>query len=289
MKTLATPTCLIALAACSWGAQAQERPSNPDTNLAPTISREASRSTTTGAAERFSGNARITSLFAATAPSRVTGGQVTFEAGARTAWHSHPLGQTLIVTAGTGRIQFWGGAIQEIRTGDVVSIPPATKHWHGASPGSSMTHLAIQEQADGKTADWFEKVSDAQYGSAATATPPAPDKNSRAQQLFGEIAPKFAELTDQVLYADVWERPGLSKRDRSLVTVSALIAMNRPDQLRSHLGLASQNGLTREELAETITHLAFYSGWPSSVSAAIIAKEVLPPKSLNAGEAPRSN
>ncbi len=187
------------------------------------------------------------------------------------------MGQTLIVTAGTGRIQFWGGAIQEIRTGDVVSIPPATKHWHGASPGSSMTHIAIQEQADGKTADWHEKVTDEQYGIVASAPSIAPEKNSRAQQLFGEIAPKFAELTDQVLYADVWERPGLSKRDRSLITVSALIALNRPDQLRSHLGLASKNGLTREELVEAITHLAFYSGWPSSVSAATIAKEVLLP------------
>lgn len=279
MKTLITPVCLIVLAACSWGAQAQQMSSQPDPRSAPVISREASRSATLGSAERFSGNARITGLFSANAPSRVTGGQVTFEAGARTAWHSHPLGQTLIVTAGTGRIQFWGGAIQEIRTGDVVSIPPAIKHWHGASPGSSMTHIAIQEQVDGKTADWFEKVNDAQYGVATTtkAAAPAPDRNSRAQQLFGELAPKFAELTDQVLYADVWERPGLSKRDRSLITVSALVAMNRPDQLRSHLALASQNGLSREELAETITHLAFYSGWPSSVTAATIAKEVLPP------------
>ena len=144
-----------------------------------------------------------------------------------------------------------------------------------------MTHIAVQEQRDGKTAEWFEKVTDAQYGivaEAAAQPSPAPNKNSRAQQLFGEIAPKFAELTDDVLYADVWERPGLSKRDRSLITVSALIAMNRPDQLRSHLGLARQNGLTREELAEAITHLAFYSGWPSSVTAATIAKEVLPPK-----------
>ena len=99
-----------------------------------------------------------------------------------------------------------------------------------------------------------------------------------AQQLYGEIAPKFAELTDQVLYADIWERQGLSKRDRSLITVSALIALNRPDQLRSHLGLASKNGLTREELVEAITHLAFYSGWPNSVTAATIAKEVLLPE-----------
>ncbi len=273
MKILTKPICLIALAAISSGALAQDRDLPPSAS----ISREATRLVTEGASDRFTGTAKITSLFTAKEPSRVTGGQVTFAPGARTAWHSHPVGQTLIVTAGTGRIQFWGGVIQEIKTGDVVSIPPATKHWHGASPGSSMTHIAIQEQADGKTADWFEKVTDEQYGIADTAKPSVSNKNSRAQQLFGEITPKFAELTDNVLYADVWERPGLSKRDRSLITVSALIALNRPDQLRSHFGLASQNGLTREELAEAITHLAFYSGWPSSVSAATIAKEVLLP------------
>lgn len=274
MKMLTKPICLIALAAVSSGTFAQERDLTPSA----VISREAARPVTQGTNERFTGTARIISLFTANAPSRVTGGQVSFEPGARTAWHSHPLGQTLIVTSGTGRIQFWGGVIQEIRTGDVVSIPPATKHWHGASPGSSMTHIAIQEQADGKTTDWHEKVTDEEYGIVASAPSTAPDKNSRAQQLFGEIAPKFSELTDKVLYADVWERAGLSKRDRSLITVSALIALNRPDQLRSHIELASKHGLTREELAEAITHLAFYSGWPSSVSAATIAKEVLPPK-----------
>ncbi len=97
---------------------------------------------------------------------------------------------------------------------------------------------------------------------------------SRTQQLMGDIAPKLAELTDDVLYADIWERPQLSQRDRSLVTVSALIALNRPDQLRSHLIRAKANGLTQEQLVETITHMAFYSGWPSAVSAVAIAKEV---------------
>lgn len=97
---------------------------------------------------------------------------------------------------------------------------------------------------------------------------------SRAQQLMGSTAPKLADLTDEVLYGDIWERPQLSKRDRSLVTVSALIAMNRPDQLRSHLAIAKQNGLTEEELTETITHMAFYAGWPNAVSAVAIAKEV---------------
>lgn len=97
---------------------------------------------------------------------------------------------------------------------------------------------------------------------------------SRAQQLMGDIAPKMAELTDQVLYGDIWERPQLSKRDRSLVTVSALIAMNRLDQLRSHLVIARKNGLTEEELIETMTHLAFYAGWPNAVAAIAVAKDV---------------
>jgi 4-carboxymuconolactone decarboxylase len=110
-----------------------------------------------------------------------------------------------------------------------------------------------------------------QTPAASDAAPAA--QPSRAQQLMGATAPKLAELTDDVLYADIWERTDLSKRDRSLVTVTALIALNRPDQLRSHLKLARQNGVTKEELVETITHMAFYSGWPSAVSAVAIAKE----------------
>jgi len=101
---------------------------------------------------------------------------------------------------------------------------------------------------------------------------------TRAQQLMGDVAPKLAELTDSVLFGDVWERPGLAKRDRSLVTISALIAMNRPDQLRSHLALARQNGVTETEIVEAITHLAFYAGWPNAVGAVAIAREVFAKK-----------
>jgi 4-carboxymuconolactone decarboxylase len=101
---------------------------------------------------------------------------------------------------------------------------------------------------------------------------------TRAQTLMGDTAPKLAELTDKVLYGDVWERPQLSKRDRSLVTVSALVAMNRPDQLRSHLARARANGLTEEELVEAITHLAFYSGWPNAVTAVGVARDVFAAK-----------
>lgn len=104
------------------------------------------------------------------------------------------------------------------------------------------------------------------------------EQQTRAQQLMGDIAPKLAELTDNVLFGDVWERPGLSKRDRSLVTVSALIALNRPDQLRSHLIRARENGVTQEEVVEAITHLAFYSGWPNAVAAVGVAREVFQKK-----------
>ena len=120
-------------------------------------------------------------------------------------------------------------------------------------------------------------------GSSSRTPSPAPAASgsvqpTRAQQLMGDIAPKLAELTDNVLFGDVWERPGLSKRDRSLATVSALVAMNRPDQLRSHLALARENGLTQEELIEAITHLAFYAGWPSAITAISVAKEVFQTK-----------
>ena len=282
MKRFALSLILAAMVSSSWGAAPQETGKAAGSDSAPSamISREASRTATKGAEDRFTGNVRVISLFPANAPAKATGGQVSFDAGARTAWHTHPMGQTLIVTTGAGRVQFWGGPIQEIKPGDVVWIPPGQKHWHGAAPTTPMTHISVQEQVDGKTSEWFEKVTDEQYGvvASAPAAAPASNKNSRAQQLFGEFAPKFAQLTDDVLYADVWERPGLSKRDRSLITVSALVALYRQDQLRSHLALANRNGLTREELSEAITHLAFYAGWPNSVMAATLAKEVLPAK-----------
>jgi len=228
-------------------------------------------------ADHFTGSARVDSSFQASTPARISGARVLFEPGARTAWHVHPLGQTLIVTAGTGRVQRWGDPVDEIRQGDVIWIPPGQKHWHGAAPNSSMTHIAITEQIDGKTVDWMEKVSDTQYGAplrgqtAGTDTVPRPRPSQGA---IGDFAPKLAQITDDVLYGDIWERPDLSKRDRSLATVAALIALNRPDQLRSHLRIARQNGLTQEELIETITHLAFYAGWPNAVSAIGVAKEV---------------
>src|SRR4051812_29250624 len=127
------------------------------------IKRSGSQASNKGPADWFTGTVRIDPLFQAGAPARVAGASVTFEPGARTAWHTHPLGQTLIVTSGCGRAQRWGGPIEEIRPGDVIWFPPGEKHWHGASPTTAMTHTAIQEQLDGKAVEWMEKVSEQQY------------------------------------------------------------------------------------------------------------------------------
>jgi len=119
-----------------------------------------SRPSSAGPADYFSGSVRIDSLIDAPAPARVAAAHVTFEPGARTAWHSHPLGQTLIITSGRGRAQRWGGPIEDLRPGDVVWIPPGERHWHGAGATTGMTHIAIQEKLDGKAADWMEHVAD---------------------------------------------------------------------------------------------------------------------------------
>ncbi len=127
------------------------------------IKRAGSQPSAKAPAEYFTGTVRIDPLLNAPAPARIVGNSVTFEPGARTAWHTHPLGQHLIVTAGCGRVQRLGGPIEEIRPGDVIWIPPSEKHWHGAAPTTAMTHIALQEQLDGKAVDWMEYVTDEQY------------------------------------------------------------------------------------------------------------------------------
>src|SRR5688572_17082416 len=174
MKLLATILISLALltsasaqtnqAGAAWGPVAQAPGSQ-----SIRITRGGSQPSRQGPAENFTGSVRVDPLFQANAPARASSSLVTFEPGARSAWHTHPLGQVLIVTAGTGRVQRWGDPVDEIRQGDVVWIPPGQKHWHGAAPNSSMAHIAIVEMLDGKSADWMEKVSAAQYA----APPPA--------------------------------------------------------------------------------------------------------------------
>lgn len=130
------------------------------------IKRVGTESSLKGPSDWFTGTVRLDRLIEAPEPARLVAASVTFEPGARTAWHTHPLGQTLIVTAGCGRVQRWGGLIEVIRPGDVVWIAPGEKHWHGAAPTTAMTHLAMQEKLDGKTVDWLEHVSDEQYNAS---------------------------------------------------------------------------------------------------------------------------
>ena len=128
------------------------------------IQRSGSQPSSKGSAEYFTGAVRIDPLFQANAPARATGASVTFEPGARTAWHTHPLGQILIVTAGLGWVQREGGPVEEIRPGDVVWFEPGEKHWHGVTATTAMSHIAVQEKLDGSPVDWMEHVSDEQYG-----------------------------------------------------------------------------------------------------------------------------
>lgn len=130
------------------------------------IRRSGAQPSNKGPAEWFTGTVRIDPMFSAPEPARVAGAHVTFEPGARTAWHTHPLGQTLVITFGRGCVQKWDEPIQEIRPGDVVWIAPGEKHWHGASSATAMSHIAIQEQLDGKAVEWLEHVSDEQYSGA---------------------------------------------------------------------------------------------------------------------------
>ncbi|MDQ8726631.1 cupin domain-containing protein [Bradyrhizobium sp. LHD-71] len=127
------------------------------------ITRVGTQPSSAGPTENFTGSVRVDSRFQAKAPARIGGGLVTFSPGARTAWHTHPLGQTLIVTAGAGLVQEWGGPVQEFRPGDIVWIPPGVKHWHGATPTTGMSHIAIAEALDGKVVEWLEHVTDDQY------------------------------------------------------------------------------------------------------------------------------
>ena len=127
------------------------------------VQRAGSQAPSIGAGQYFTGAVRVEGRFQGSPPARISGGTVIFEPGARTAWHTHPLGQTLIVMAGVGLVQHWGGAVQEIRPGDIVWIPPGVKHWHGAAATTAMTHIAITEALDGKIVEWMEHVSDEQY------------------------------------------------------------------------------------------------------------------------------
>ena len=165
LATIAVGLSLLASASTTAFAQAAT-PSSSGASEGPMdlrITRAGSQPSTRGPAEFFTGSVRVDPLFPAAAPSRMSGGLVTFEPGARSAWHTHPVGQVLVVTAGLGWVQREGGSVEEMRPGDVVLIPPGLRHWHGAAATTGVTHIALQEQVDGQAVAWMDKVSDAQY------------------------------------------------------------------------------------------------------------------------------
>jgi len=170
MKVKLIAAAILSLFMCTAKGSAQSASASAAPQTAPVqnavtirIARSDSLKSNKGSDQFFTGSVQVQQLFPDHDPSRTSGGKVTFEPGARSAWHTHPLGQILIVTDGTGWIQQWGGPIEEIRKGDVIWIPPGVKHWHGAAPATSMTHIAIQEQLNGKAVEWMEKVTDEQY------------------------------------------------------------------------------------------------------------------------------
>ena len=249
------------------------------------ITRNGSQPSNKGAAQYFTGSVRVDSLFQAKDPSRTSGTYVTFEPGVRSAWHTHPLGQTLIVTAGTGWVQQEGGEKREIKPGDVIWTPPGVKHWHGATATNGMTHLAFYSGwANAMSAvakDVFGK-----RGVGSDQLPPASGellpideaaeapRAARVEQDGGPVAPGVVQYTSDVLFHDLWLRPALAPRDRSLVTVSALIASGQVAQIPYHLNRAMDNGPTKAQASEVLTHLAFYAGWPNVFSAIPVAKDV---------------
>jgi 4-carboxymuconolactone decarboxylase len=254
-----------------------------------TITRAGSRTVRPGPAANFTGEVRVDMLFEAAAPVQVSGGSVTFAPGARTARHTHPRGQVLIITAGVGRVQRWGDAFVEVHAGDVVRIPPGQKHWHGAAPQSAMTHIAVTEPVNGSAVEWLEKVTDQQYQAQpgeqpAVAPTQAPSRMSGALQQ--KIAPGLAALTDDVLFGDVWRRPDLSPRDRSLVTITVLIATGKTAQLSGHLGRGLDNGIQPSEASAVLAHLAIYAGWPSAVSTLEVYDQVYTARKIDPGSLP---
>ncbi len=230
------------------------------------ISKSGSRSINQGPAEFFTGNVQVEPLVQLPEPSRIIAASVTFEPGARSAWHKHPLGQTLIVTDGCGVVQTWGQPVQIIRPGDVIWTPPGVKHWHGALPSFKMTHISVLEHLNGKTADWLDQLTEDEYQAGCASCEPA-------RHDLGTVSPAL-EKYDREAIAKLWSGSDLTAHDRSIITVAALICRNQTVEMPWYFNFALDNGLKPAELSEIITHLAFYCGWPSAISAIKIAKPI---------------
>jgi quercetin dioxygenase-like cupin family protein len=224
---LAVPALIVSVAFASRAQNAQAgRPSQ-------TILRAGSQPSSKGPAENFTGNVTVAPLFPANASASYSGAYVTFEAGARSAWHTHPAGQRLVVTAGVGRTAEWGGRAQEIKAGDVTWCPPGVKHWHGASPNTAMTHLSLAGMVNNINVVWLEKVTDAQY-------------NAEARTMNTTHA--------------------LSAKQRGIIPIAAFTAVGDQERLRTALTEGLEAGLTVNEIKEVLVQMYAYAGFPRSLS-----------------------
>jgi 4-carboxymuconolactone decarboxylase len=205
------------------------------------ITRAGTRPSTFGSIDNFTGRVRVDPLFRASSDIHASSGYVTFEPGARSAWHSHPAGQRLVVTSGVGLTQEWGKPVQEIHPGDVVWCPPGVKHWHGAAPTSAMTHLAVTGSADGKSVTWMEKVADEQYNVAV----PAPPQDHGAMQ----------------------SNQTLSAKQRAIPLIASFVAASDMPKLDAALNQGLDAGLTISETKEILVQLYAYVGFPRSLNA----------------------
>lgn len=244
------PLLCIALSSAAMAADAQ--PPN-DTAPAPIVEvRTASaQPVTTGSSDNFTGIARISSPFQALPPGRAGGATVSFEAGARTAWHTHPLGQTLIVTAGVGLVQQHGQPARAVRPGDVVTIPANVRHWHGAGPDAAMTHVAIAEKVDGVSVTWQDKVTDQDYLAALTSNGLGSHSSDRPQ-----VAPRSYPRSET-----------LSARQRAIPLIAAFMATSDMPRLHAALNQGLDAGLTVNEAKEVLVQLYAYAGFPRSLNA----------------------
>ncbi|WP_103308522.1 MULTISPECIES: carboxymuconolactone decarboxylase family protein [unclassified Pseudomonas] len=234
---------LIGLAVCAaapfadaWGAGGTAN----ESRTSQQISRAGSQASVAGPADYFTGRVRVDPLFPATDEVSASGAYVSFEPGARSAWHTHPAGQRLVVISGVGLTQEWGKPVQQIRPGDVIVCPPGVKHWHGAAPTSAMTHLAVTGTVEGKSVEWMEKVSEEQYGAAGTSTA-RPDTVAVSQTL--------------------------SAKQQAIPLIAAALATSNMPGLNTALNRGLDAGLTVSEAKEILVQLYAYSGFPRSLNA----------------------
>ncbi|MVV49908.1 cupin domain-containing protein [Pseudomonas sp. PB120] len=233
---------LIGLAVCAAAPFADAAGAGSESRAAQQISRAGSQAAVAGPADYFTGRVRVDPLFPASDEINASGAYVSFEPGARSAWHTHPAGQRLVVTSGVGLVQEWGKPMQEIHPGDVIVCPPGVKHWHGAAPTSAMTHLAVTGSVDGKSVDWLEKVTDEQYnapGSRASKDEPAAQPVSQT----------------------------LSAKQQAIPLIAAAMATSNLSSLNTALNQGLDAGLTVSEAKEILVQLYAYSGFPRSLNA----------------------